>query len=203
MSTPFLPEKIYHVYSHAVSKDNLFRKPENYYFFLSKYKEYIPQVAETFAFCFLPNHFHLLIRVRPETDIKSYFIQKFNTEDKQDISKRVSLQFSHLLNGYTQAYNKQFQRKGALFMSRIQRREINNDHYFSRVMGYIHVNPIKHGFVKSYHDWEFSSYHLYLNDEERFIFKDEGLHWFGGQEEFIRFHETFKQEFLNLDENFE
>jgi putative transposase len=203
MKVPFLSERIYHVYSHAVSKDNLFRNPENFYFFLNKYKGYIPQVAETFAFCLLPNHFHLLIRVRPETEIKNYFRAKFNVEDKHNIPKRVSLQFSHFLNGYTQAYNKLFDRKGALFMSRIQRNEINSDHYFSRVMGYIHVNPIKHGFVKSYHDWEYSSYHLYLSDEASFILKEEGLKWFGSKEEFIKFHETFKQEFINLNENFE
>lgn len=200
MNFPFLPEKIYHVYSHAVSRDNLFRNSENYNFFLEKFKAYIPQVAETFAFCLLPNHFHFLIRVKSEIEIKNYYYQKFKTEDKHDISKRVSLQFSHLLNSYSQAFNRLNHRKGTLFMSRIQRKEINDDYYFSRVMGYIHVNPIKHGLVKSYHDWEFSSYRMYLNDEKDFILKEEGISWFGSKEAFIVFHEEFKQEFMNLDD---
>jgi len=42
---PLEPDKYYHIYNHAVSKDNLFKTDENYFFFLKKYAQYLnPQV---------------------------------------------------------------------------------------------------------------------------------------------------------------
>jgi len=199
-STPFIPEKIYHVYTHAVENENLFRQRENYNYFLTKYREYIPQVVDTFAYCLLPNHFHFLIRVKSENEIMNFLKHKHATKGEEDLSKKVSQQFSHLLNGYSQAYNKMFKRRGTLFMSRIKRKEINDDHYFSRAIGYVHVNPIKHRFVKDYSAWEFSSYSQYIGEENHFILKEEGLSWFGGKKQFIQFHEAFKEEFMNLDQ---
>ncbi len=181
-STPFIPEKIYHVYTHAVEKEYLFRKRENYNYFITKYKEYIPQVADIFAYCLLPNHFHFLIRVKSENEIYNFLKNKNATKGDEDISKKISQQFSHLLNGYSQAYNKMFNRLGTLFMSRIRRKEIDDDHYFTRAIGYVHVNPIKHGFVNEYSAWEFSSYLQYIGEENHFIVKEEGLSWFGGKE---------------------
>lgn len=63
------PDKYYHIYNHAVGQDNLFNTDENYRFFLEKYAHYIIPVADIFAYCLLPNHFHFAIRIKPEDEI--------------------------------------------------------------------------------------------------------------------------------------
>lgn len=50
----------YHIYNHANGDDNLFREAKNYPFFLQKYHQHISPIAETIAWCLMPNHFHLL-----------------------------------------------------------------------------------------------------------------------------------------------
>jgi putative transposase len=58
------PGEIYHLYNHAVGDDNLFRQEENYHYFLQKYAELLTPIFDTYAYCLLPNHFHLLIHVK-------------------------------------------------------------------------------------------------------------------------------------------
>jgi REP element-mobilizing transposase RayT len=71
-SPPLIPETFYHVYNHANGKENLFVNHGNYVYFLKKYSEHLYPYIETYAYCLLPNHFHLLIRVRSEEAIKKY-----------------------------------------------------------------------------------------------------------------------------------
>ena len=61
---PLLPGECYHVFNRGNNKENLFYKEKNYGYFLEKYKKYAPPWLDTFAYCLLPNHFHLLVRVK-------------------------------------------------------------------------------------------------------------------------------------------
>ena len=61
--------KYYHIYNRAVGKDNLFGYHANYEHFLRLYDKYIEPVAETFAWCLMPNHLHLLIRMKTLEEI--------------------------------------------------------------------------------------------------------------------------------------
>src|ERR1035437_39957 len=70
---PLEPEKYYHIYDHSCGSDNLFRIEENYQYFLKKYAAYLSPVFETFAYCLMPNHFHLLIKVKSEEALILYF----------------------------------------------------------------------------------------------------------------------------------
>lgn len=69
---PLPPQGIYHIYTHANGSDNLFREDENYRYFLRKYSEYIHPIAETFAYCLMPNHVHFMIRVRVEEEVLDF-----------------------------------------------------------------------------------------------------------------------------------
>ncbi len=46
------------------NRENLFYKPDNYICFFKKYDQYLNAYPETYTFCLLPNHFHLLVRVK-------------------------------------------------------------------------------------------------------------------------------------------
>jgi putative transposase len=67
------PETYYHVYNHSNGDDNIFRESENYRFFLQQYKKYIYPAASTLAYCLMPNHFHLLVRIRSEEEIRKNY----------------------------------------------------------------------------------------------------------------------------------
>ena len=65
---PIEADKIYHIFNHAVGNENLFRKEDNFIYFLKKYHEHISPVADTFAYCLMPNHFHILLRMKNQQD---------------------------------------------------------------------------------------------------------------------------------------
>lgn len=193
------PSTSYHIYTHANGFENLFRCDENYRYFIQRYQNFIPPIADTLAYCLMPNHIHLLVRVQEEEELKMYFKRKYPTKDltglvcdrNQDLSglgDLVILQFSHLFNAYTKAYNKVYQRRGSLFTRSFKRKQITHDSYFTQAIHYIHANPVHHGFVKDIGDWRWSSYSDHAQTEPSFIKREEVIHWFGGKEEYVRFH---------------
>ena len=54
----------YHIYNRGNNKENIFKEPQNYLYFLTLWKKYIQPIADTFCYNLLPNHFHFFIRVR-------------------------------------------------------------------------------------------------------------------------------------------
>ena len=52
----------YHIYNRGNNRENLFIERRNYPYFLKLYAKHIQPVAETYAYCLLPNHFHFAIR---------------------------------------------------------------------------------------------------------------------------------------------
>lgn len=59
-----LPNTSYHIYNHANGFENIFQDEDNFRYFLMKYRHHISPIAETFAYCLMPNHFHLVVRMR-------------------------------------------------------------------------------------------------------------------------------------------
>ncbi len=155
----------YHVYNRANGDDNLFREEKNYAFFLKKYHRHIDPIAESIAWCLMPNHFHLLIKIRNEEEIakeNSTFL-KFKTLEKFEKRKEAQLkflskQFSNFFSSYTQAFNKVYSRRGSLFIKSFKSKAIVDDNNLRNVILYIHLNPVKHGFTDEIEDWKYTSY---------------------------------------------
>jgi len=61
--------KFYHIYNRGVNGCDLFVEPTNYEHFLNLYDKYISPVADTYAWVLMKNHFHLLVRVKEESEI--------------------------------------------------------------------------------------------------------------------------------------
>lgn len=198
---PLEPGRMFHVWTHANGSENLFRSGENYYYFLEKYSHHVYPVVGTFAYCLMPNHIHLMIRVREEETLMKFGKEKEGEKDLtgfENLSGLVSKQFSNLFNAYTKAYNKMYERKGSLFERAFHRKLIDSDEYFTQLIVYIHNNPIHHGFVKDVNDWFYSSWHAYLADQNTKIKKSEALEWFGGKQVFIKVHQNLHPEKLTL-----
>jgi len=77
--------------------------------------------VEVLAFCFMPNHIHLLIRQLKDSGISS-FMQKVG-------------------GGYAQYFNNRYERKGHLF-NQFKAIHIRSDKQLKNVVTYIHCNPI-------------------------------------------------------------
>ncbi|MDW3210677.1 MAG: hypothetical protein R8N23_12450 [Reichenbachiella sp.] len=187
----FQPDTFYHLVNHAVGDENLFRTDENYHYFLSKYAYYITSVCDTVCYCLMPNHIHILIRTHSEELLQKH--QKF----KGDFHKLIMQQISNLLNAYTKAYNKKYDRKGALWIDYTKRFKIETDQHLTIVINYIHQNLIKHGFTQNLNDWPHSSYHSLLSNKPTLLTRTEVLEWFGGINEYVKFHVENTAELLD------
>ncbi len=193
MTTIFEAETVYHVYTHANGSENLFREEENYLYFIQRYANYIDPVAATYAYCLMPNHLHLMIRIRSEEEVLAFvrrkkpILQGFQTLG--GFSNVISRQFSHLFNGYTQAYNKRYERRGSLFIPNFKRKSVCEEAYFARLVAYIHNNPVKHGFAKDLFDWPHSSIHAYLFDKPSRLDRRCLADWFGDRTALLKFHQ--------------
>lgn len=191
------PNKLYHVYTHANGFENLFKSQENYRYFLQRYQYFIPSVAETLAWCLMPNHLHLLIKIKSEEEIRTAFPQTFevvnarlqNLEGLSPVEKRISKQFSNLFNAYTKAYNIRYKRRGTLFIPNFKRKEITDNKYLSNIICYIHNNPVHHSFVSNLQDWHWSSYHDLLVGNKSFIDTNFAINWFGSLQAFQQAHQ--------------
>jgi hypothetical protein len=96
------------------------------------------------------------------------------------VLKKPSQYFSNLFNAYTKAFNKAYNRTGALFQRPFGRIEVTSDPYFVWLVTYIHQNSQKHGFVDDFRTWPYSSYHTLLSTKPTRLKRDDVLMWFGG-----------------------
>ncbi len=190
---PLLPNHYYHIYNHAVGNENLFRKKDNYTYFLQKYTQYIHPIAQTFAYCLMPNHFHFLIKIRSLEEIIEYYKALKGKKEHEIADMNVAdfniQQFSNFFNAYAKAYNTVFDRKGSLFVDKVKRKLVYDEQYLTTLIVYIHKNPVHHGLCNEISRWGFSSYHSILSQSSTKIERNTVLTLFGGDESFVEAHQ--------------
>ncbi len=189
---PLEPEQYYHIYNHANGFEKFFLYKNDYCNFLDKYEKYIVPIAETFAYCLMPNHFHFFVQIKPEVllleTLRAVAEPLASDSPLRVDPKTISYRFSHFFNSYAQSYNKKYNRMGSIFKSNFQRKPVNTEKYFFKLIHYIHSNPVNHGFAKRIQDWEFSSYNILLSDEDTFINRKMVFDYYGNKENFIFVH---------------
>jgi putative transposase len=192
----FFPGFFYHVYNRGNNREKLFYKKANYHYFLRRYNYYLNDFIETYAYCLLPNHFHILIKVREEIDLPGFENLEGIDYKMEGLSNHISKKFSDFFNSYAKAINKQENRVGSLFQKPFKRIRVDNLKYFSNVLYYIHANPQLHGLINDFRNWPYSSYSKYLEAKKSHLPKKEVLCWFGSIEEYRHWHELI----LNVKE---
>jgi putative transposase len=198
-----LPSTFYHVYNRANGNENLFPQEKNYSFFLEKFTHHINPVADTYAYCLMPNHFHFLLRIKEEEELRKHFSAAGKTSKVfENLGGLVSQHFSNLFNSYTKAFNKTYDRKGSLFSPNFKQKEITSEAYLTNVIHYIHANPVHHGFVKDLYDWPHSSVHAYLTQKKTALKREEVIQWFGGSQEFSLYHQRPIEQIMMLEMEF-
>jgi putative transposase len=158
----------YHLYNRGHNKEKIFFEEENYIYFLNQFKKYLLPHVDVFAYCLMPNHFHFFIRINHvaafEKGLKNFLIS------------------------YAKAVNKKYNRVGSLFQGRYKIAEITSDSYYTRIITYIHQNPLVAGMVKALEEYKYSSYQAYLSEIPSALKRGEVIDWFGGTDEFINCH---------------
>ena len=79
--TLFIENQFYHVYNRANGDDQLFYTDANYFYFLEKLNLYVSAFVEIYTSCLIPNHFHLLIKVK-DTQTPVRFTRLIPSEGK-------------------------------------------------------------------------------------------------------------------------
>ena len=185
------PDNYYHIYNHGNADDNIFRNNGNYSYFLNRYAYYINPVAETCAYCLLPNHFHFIIHVKNEMDLlkimnkENVKTEKIRTDGLPDF---VNQQSSNFFNAYSKAFNKMYKRKGKRFRLPFKRKHLDTDAYLLKAIHYIYSNPVHHAFVKNMNDWSYSSIHAYESERKTQIQRHSILEMFGSLQAFKKYH---------------
>lgn len=207
------PNCSYHIFNHANGFENIFIEDENYRFFLEKYQQYILPIAETYAYCLLPNHFHLVVRIRRREVLEEVFrnfkstnfskvpnFGKVENSGKVEITDNIieqfiSKQFANLFSCYTQSFNKVNKRRGSLFLKNFRREPIENKAYFLNAVIYTHRNPVHHAFCDRYTDWSYTSFCEIKERNSQMIEVEKLLRMFGDRDSFIDLHEQSANKF--------
>lgn len=110
-----------------------------------KYNGNQKEMIRMFAYCLMPNHFHLLIQQLVEGGVTNFL--------------------RNIKNSYTRYFNTKYDRIGPLFQGTFKAKLVNSDEYLLQLSKYIHRNP------DSLLQWKnkiypYSSYRYYLSSEK-------------------------------------
>ncbi len=216
--SPLLYDTYYHIYNRGVNRENIFIEERNYDLFLRLFEKHLAPLVDTFAYCMLRNHFHICLRTKSEDEILDFQktlrvssvskikTLKVSTPDSERVMQdplagngealqgkplgfdTISRHFSNFFNAYAKTMNKAYGRTGSLFQHPFGRVAITSDRQFWNVIAYIHQNPQKHGFVKDFRDWKYSSYGVMLSEKKTILNRAETMKWFGTKAEYLSLH---------------
>ena len=115
---------VWHILNRGVAKSDIFRTKEDYNFYLYKIKEALLKYpVGIFAFNFLPNHVHYLMKQIGEEMSPSRFIASIHTS----------------LGNYI---NRKYTRVGHLFQSRCKVKDIQKDEHLLAISVYVNLNKV-------------------------------------------------------------
>jgi putative transposase len=198
----------YHLYNRGAGRSNLFQEGKDYHRFIDKYWYYMFFSVETYAWCLIQNHFHVLIKVRSLHQQEVLFQKSKETYpkgsffgDNFDHAKPFDpgVQLRHLMNSYTKYFNNKYDRSGTLVEGTYKRKRITDENHFNHLLCYIHRNPVHHGICRNYEDYSYTSYHDYFGNKKSLTETQKGLTNFGGLINLQKAHSEFR---LMLDEEY-
>ena len=136
---------IYHVMFRGIDRQKIFNEKSDYYRYLSILKKCKELSGfKLYAYCLMPNHVHLLIKVGEEPiDV---------------LTKRLGTSYVHW-------FNDKYDRVGHLFQDRFKSENVEDEEYFFTVLRYIIQNPFKAGLERKIGTYSWTSYHEYSSGE--------------------------------------
>lgn len=172
----------YHVFNRGINKQDIFLSEQDYLFFLNKLKDLkLKYDHSIYAFCLMPNHFHISIHT-----------------GKTPISKIMS----SLATSYSMYFNNAHNHFGSVFQNRFKSILIESDSYFLKLSQYIYLNPVREGLVSDPLNYKFSSIREAFKKEPFNILDKDSVRLTGESESSLRVYKKFIYSGLenNLDE---
>ncbi|HOE17162.1 MAG TPA: transposase [Syntrophorhabdaceae bacterium] len=121
---------IYHVIVRGIEKKSIFVNDRDRKDFFKRCSELLPETKiSCYAWAFMPNHVHLLLRTG-------------------DVS--LSTLMARLLTGYATSFNRRHKRAGHLFQNRYRSIICQEEVYLKELVRYIHLNPLRAGIVPDF-----------------------------------------------------
>jgi len=199
----FIENQFYHVYNRANGDDKLFYTDANYLYFLEKLISYISAFVEIYAYCLIPNHFHLLVKVNDTMPTPVRFNQLIlsglEEPNKPDNCNQLITQaFSNLFNCYAKSINRQENRSGSLFERPFKRKLIDTEEYLRMIIIYIHLNPVHHQITQSFENYRWSSYKSLLDNRQTKLPRKTVFDIFEGRDRFIEDHQYAKIDYMEI-----
>lgn len=144
----FISGEVYHIYNRGVEKRVIFSEDKDRFRFVHdifEFNDLAPAInlnfhlqssptvlcairklreilVEILCFCLMPNHYHLLVRQKVDGGITE-FMRKLGT-------------------GYTNYFNKKYQRVGPLFQGKFKAIHVEKEAHLRYLPHYIHLNPL-------------------------------------------------------------
>ena len=217
--TLFIENQFYHVYNRANGDDQLFYTDANYFYFLEKLYSYVSAFVEIYTYCLIPNHFHLLVKVK-DTPIPVRFTRLSSSEGKESnkpdrcnriissdgeesnkpdrCNRLITQAFSNFFNCYAKSINRQEDRSGSLFERPFKRKLIDTEEYLKMIIIYIHLNPVHYQITQSFKNYRWSSYQTLLGNQPTKLPRKTIFDIFEGRDRFIEDHRDAKINYLEI-----
>lgn len=195
----------YHIYNRGNNHENIFFQERNYTYFLELWWRHTFQIAETYTYCLLRNHFHAVVYIKNKEDLTGFGESASDPQrnlrrpqDRKEADgnlsglKEPSQYFANFFNAYTRGINNAMGRSGALFERPFKRIPVTNEKHLIQLVIYIHQNPQKHKFVDDFRDWDYSSYHELIGGVPTRLQRERMMELFGSLDDFIRIHQEIQ-----------
>jgi REP element-mobilizing transposase RayT len=186
----------YHIYNRSIGNELLFRYEKDYEYFLDKMKRFLSPSSDIIAYCLIPNHFHLIIKINEPKDLPAGVRHWEDLPDGRK-SKSIDQTLKNFFNSYTRSYNIAYKRHGRLFQHGYKFKEIKTEEYLMWLIYYIHRNPVHHHLSFKCENWVFSSYNDFINNSmssSKFVYE-----LFGGKDEFIELTSSLTLEYNKIN----
>ena len=122
----------------------------------------------------LPNHFHLILRIKDS---------EYLPENYKNNETKIYQPFSNLFNAYAKAFNKQQQRTGSLFQKSPKRILIKDENYLRNLIIYVNINSTHHN-ILDYKKYKYSSYNALISNKLTLLKREEVINLFDSVENF-------------------
>jgi REP element-mobilizing transposase RayT len=121
------PGALHHVMARGIERRRIFKDDVDRADFVVRLDRLsVQNETALYAWCLLPNHFHLLVRTG---------------------AAPLSTFMRRLLTGYAGAFNRRHRRVGHLLQNRFKSIVVDEDRYLLELVRYIHLNPVRAGLV--------------------------------------------------------
>jgi putative transposase len=165
-----MPGALHHLIIRGIERKRIFRDDQDRNNFLSRFGKILEETkTPCYAWAFLPNHAHLLVRTGQEP---------------------LARVMGRLLTGYAVSFNHRYRRHGQLFQNRYKSILCQEDLYFLELVRYIHLNPLRAGVVRDYKSlgfWAYSGHSGILGHKKNsWQDIDYVLSYFGGRKRIAR-----------------